>query len=159
LLSIGDGNTPRPLLHESWREGLAVFSPDGNWIAYASDAEGRLEVYVTPFPGLGKKEKISTDGGCFPVWSRDGKELFYRNGDKMMVTTIETEPEFRVAGSDVLFEGQYLTSGGGPNYDVSPDGRQFLMVKESGEQAGTNQLIVVVNWFEELKRLVPTGKK
>jgi serine/threonine-protein kinase len=157
LLSIEDGNTPRPLIRESWEEGDPVFSPDGDWIAYVSDAEGRPEVYVTPYPGPGKKEKISTDGGYQPVWSRDGKELFYRRGDEMIAATIETEPEFRVTDSEVLFEGRYLT-GWYRNYDVSRDGQRFLMVKESEDQPAATQLIVVLNWFDELKRLVPTGK-
>ncbi|MHC4632354.1 MAG: TolB-like translocation protein, partial [Planctomycetota bacterium] len=118
--------------------------------------EGQSEVYVTPYPGPGGK-KVSTGGGYHPVWSRDSKELFYRSGDKMMAVTYETEPEFRVTGSEVLFEGRYL-SGWYRNYDVSLDGQRFLMIKESEEQPAATQLIVVLNWFEELKRLVPTEK-
>jgi len=156
LLSIEDGNTPRPLICESWEERDPVFSPDGNWIAYVSDAEGWLEVYVTPYPGPGKKKKISTDGGYHPLWSRVDKELFYRSGDKMIAATFETEPEFRVTSSEVLFEGRYLA--GGYHYDVSLDGQRFLMVKESEDQPAASQLIVVLNWFEELKRLVPPWK-
>ncbi|UCC98962.1 MAG: PD40 domain-containing protein, partial [Phycisphaerales bacterium] len=153
LLPVEDGNAPRSFLCESWDEWGAVFSPDGDWIAYASEAEGTSEVYVTPYPEP-VPQKISTDGGYHPVWSRDGKELFYRCGDKMMALTIETEPEFRVIDSEVLFEGQYLT-GARRNYDVSGDGQRFLMVKESEEQPAATQLIVVLNWFDELKRLVP----
>jgi serine/threonine-protein kinase len=157
LLPIEDGNTPRSLLCESWDEWCAVFSPDGEWIAYVPEAEGTSEVYVTPYPEL-IPQKVSTDGGYHPVWSRDGKELFYRCGDKMMALTIETESEFRVIDSKVLFEGQYLT-GLRQNYDVSSDGQRFLMVKESDDQPAASQLIVVLNWFEELKRLAPTEKE
>lgn len=152
-LCVEDGNMPRSLLHESWDEDNAVFSPDGNWIAYESNREGSSEVYVTPYPGSVAK-KISTGGGYHPIWSRDGRELFYRCGDKMMAATIETEPEFRVTGPEVLFEGQYLT-GDIRNYDASEDGQRFLMIKESEGQPAATQLVVVLNWFEELKRLVP----
>ncbi|MHC4327374.1 MAG: protein kinase domain-containing protein [Planctomycetota bacterium] len=156
FLSVEDSNTPRPLLCESWNERSGVFSPDGNWIAYQSDREGSDEVYVTPFPGPVAK-KISTGGGHQPMWSRDGKELFYRAGDKMKAAIIETEPEFTVTDSEELFAGKHL-AGWGRSYDVSGDGQRFLMVKEGEEKRAATQLIVVLNWFEELKRLVPTGK-
>lgn len=157
LLSGDDANTPQPLLHETCAEVHAVFSPDGNWIAYQSDQEGQNEVYVTPYPGLVAK-KISTGGGYYPLWSGNGKELFYLCGDKMIAATIETKPEFKVTGYEVLFEGQYFT-GLNRNYDVSPDGQRFLMIKESEEQPSAAQLILVLNWFEELKRLVPSGNR
>jgi len=159
LLSTEDGNMPQLLLHESWDERNAVFSPDGNWIAYQSNSEGSDEVYVTPYPGLIPK-KISTGGGCNPAWSRDGKELFYRVGDKLIAVSIETEPEFKVTGSEVLFEIRSLawTDDWCRNYDVSGDGLRFLMVKQDEEESAANQLVVVQNWFEELKRLVSTGK-
>ncbi len=156
LLSTEDGNTPQPLLHESWSGRSGVFSPDGHWIAYQSGREGRSEIYVSPYPGRGG-QKISTEGGNNPVWSGDGTELFYLRGDKMIAVSIETEPQFRVTGSEVLFEEKYLKDFR-RNYDVSGDGQRFLMVKESEEQPGASQLVVVLNWFEELKRLVPTEK-
>ncbi|MHC4432035.1 MAG: protein kinase domain-containing protein [Planctomycetota bacterium] len=155
FLSVEDANTPRPLLRESWNERSGVFSPDGNWIAYQSDREGSDEVYVTPFSGPVPK-KISTGGGHQPVWSRDGKELFYRVGDKMKSAVIETEPEFKATDSEDLFAGKHL-AGWGQSYDVKGDGQRFLMIKESEEREAAAQLIVVLNWFEELKRLVPTG--
>jgi len=148
-----DENTQQSLLHESWTECNAVFSPDGSWIAYQSNQEGLDHVYVSPFPVPAPK-KISTGGGYNPLWSPNGKEIFYRNGDKMIAVTIESEPETRVMASEVLFEGQYYTDGN-RSYDVSRDGQRFLMLKESEDQAAATQLIVVHNWFEELKRLVP----
>ena len=109
---------------------------------------------MEPYPGPGPKIKISTEGGYEPKWSRDGKELFYRNavGDRVTAATIETEPEFRVIGYEELFEGKYLT-GESNHYDVAPDGR-FLMIQES-EESTPPCIHVVLNWFEELKRLVP----
>lgn len=156
LFSTEDANAPRALLRESWDERQAVFSPDGDWIAYVSDEGGGPDLYVAPYPGPGEIEKISTDGGYQPVWSRDGKELFYRSGNEMMAATIETGPGLSVTGSKVLFEGHYLT-GYHRNYDVSSDGQRFLMIKEAEGQPAATQLAVVLNWFEELKRLVPTG--
>jgi serine/threonine protein kinase/Tol biopolymer transport system component len=151
-----DENTQQSLIHESWTERNAVFSADGNWIAYQSNQEGLNQVYVSPFPEPAPK-KISTGGGYNPLWSPDGKEIFYRNGEKMIAVTIETEPEIRVIASEVLFEGLYYTDSN-RSYDVSQDGQRFLMIKESEDQPAANQLIVVLNWFEELKRLVPIGK-
>jgi Tol biopolymer transport system component len=127
-----------------------VWSPDGKWIAYASDESGRWEVYVEPYPGTGAKTMISTDGGQQPLWSRDGKELFYRSGDKMMAATVRTEPELDVAEITELFERRFLSRINYRSYDVTSGGT-FLMIQEPQESAplGIN---VVLNWFEELKR-------
>ena len=106
------------------------------------------------YPGPGQKVMISTEGGYQPVWSRDGKELFYRSGrgsPKMIAATIETEPEFRVIEYKKLFETINFR-----DYDVAPDGR-FLMIQEPQEPTPF-RINVVLNWSEELKRLVPPGK-
>ncbi|MHC4557797.1 MAG: protein kinase domain-containing protein [Planctomycetota bacterium] len=163
LLSAEDANTTRPLICESGNEDNGVFSPDGKWIAYESDRDERHnEVYVAPYPVPVVNTKISSSGGYHPlwspVWSADSKELFYRNGDKMIAVTIETELELKVSEPNTLFVKQYYT-GLERGYDVSRDGEKFLMIKESNEQQAATQLFVVINWFEELKRLVPTGKK
>ncbi|MDA2939179.1 hypothetical protein MYX75_13080, partial [Acidobacteria bacterium AH-259-A15] len=95
-----------------------------------------------------------------PVWSAQGRELFYRSGQAMMVVTIKTEPTFTRGSPEVLFTGRYFDILG-RQYDISPDGQRFLMIKEGGQTEETSaptQLIVVQNWFEELKRLVPTGE-
>ena len=122
---------------------------------------GARETYVQPFPGPGGKWQISTEGGTEPVWNPNGRELFYRSGDKMMVVDITTQPSFSVGKPKLLFEGPYEpTPATFPYYDVSPDGQRFLMLKpaESAETAPT-QINVVLNWFEELKRRVPAGTK
>ena len=137
-------------------------SPDGRWLVYASEESGRREIYVQPFPGPGGKWQISTEGGTEPVWNRNGRELFYRSGDKMMAVDISTQPSFAAGKPRKLFEGHYLPnpiSLARPNYDVSADGQRFLMVKPiEQEQAAPTQINVVLNWTEELKRLVPPGK-
>ena len=114
---------------------------------------------MSPYPEPDVKWLISgEEGGGEPVWSPDGSELFYRSGNKMMVVTVETEPTLRVGKSEELFEGSYTVSATNPGflqyYDISPDGQRFLMIKE--EQTAAGQINVVLNWFEELKRLVPT---
>jgi serine/threonine-protein kinase len=150
----------QPFLRTPFSESAPRFSPDGHWLAYISNESGRYEVYVQPYPGPGGKWQISTEGGTEPVWSRSGRELFYRSGGKMMVADIATRPSFTAGKPRMLFDGQYLpTPATTPNYDVSPDGQRFLMIKpsEAGEAAPT-QINVVLNWFEELKRRVPPGK-
>ena len=115
---------------------------------------------MQPFPGPGGKHQISTDGGTEPVWNPNGKELFYRSGDKMMVVDISTQPDFSIGKPKMLFQGPYVpTPFTFPNYDVSPDGQRFLMLKSSEQAASLTQIVVVQNWFEELKQKVPPGKK
>ena len=116
---------------------------------------------MQPYPGPGGKWQISTEGGTEPVWNPNGRELFYRSGNKMMAVDIATQPGFSAGKPRMLFEGPYRpTPVTNPNYDVSPDGQRFLMVKPSEqEQAAPTQINVVLNWFEELKRRVPVGCK
>jgi Tol biopolymer transport system component len=150
-----------PFLRTPFNEGVPQFSPDGRWLAYISDESGRFEVYVQPYPGPGGKWQISTEGGREPVWNHNGRELFYRSGDKMMAVDIVTQPGFTAGKPRTLFEGQYQpTAATFPNYDVSLDGQRFLMLKPVDQaQASPTQINVVLNWFEELKQKVPTGKK
>ena len=149
---------PELLIHTPFSELQPKLSPDGRWLAYTSNESGQSEVYVQPFPGLGGKWQISTDGGTEPAWSPQGTELFYRSGRRMMVVPVQTDPAFRAGRPEILFEGSYRGLNSAPAayqyYDISQDGQQFLMVKP-GQNPG--QINVVLNWFEELKRLVPTN--
>jgi serine/threonine-protein kinase len=143
-------------------DGAPQLSPDGRWLAYAADDEsGRREIYVQPYPGLGGKFQISTGGGNEPQWSRDGRELFYRSGNKMIAVAIATEGGFVAGKPRQLFEGNYITTLAGwvrANYDVSPDGQRFLMLKRVDQgRERLAQINVVLNWSEELKRRVPTN--
>jgi serine/threonine protein kinase/Tol biopolymer transport system component len=151
----------QPFLRTPFNESAPRFSPDGRWLAYVSDESGHWEIYVQPYPGPGGKWEVSTGGGTEPVWNPNGRELFYRSGDKMMVVEIATQPSFTAGKPRVLFEGRYEPSPAtSPNYDVSPDGQRFLMFKTAeASDAAPTQINVVLNWFEELKRRVPARKK
>ena len=151
----------QPFLRTPYNETSPRFSPDGRWLAYISNESGRYEVYVQPYPGPGGKWQISTEGGAEPAWNPNGRELFYRSGDKMMAVDIATQPGFTVGKSRALFAGWYeATPATFSNYDVTPDGQRFLMLKRSEQEASApTQINVVLNWFEELKRRVPTNRK
>ena len=156
-----DSHQIQPFLRTAAFLDAPQFSPDGRWIAYASTESERREIYVQPYPGPGGKWQISTDGGTEPQWNRNGRELFYRSGDKMMAVDISTQSGFVAGKPKQLFEGHYaMNLLARADYDVSPDGQRFLMLKPTEqEQAAPAQINVVLNWTEELKRLVPTGNK
>jgi serine/threonine-protein kinase len=126
--------------------------------ACKSEESGGEEVYVQAYSGPGGKWQISTEGGVEPVWARNGRELFYRTEDRMMAVEIRTQPAFSVGTPRLLFEGEYVYLPWGANYDVSADGQRFLMLKPSEEQQPATQINVVLNWFEELKKRVPSGQ-
>jgi Tol biopolymer transport system component len=146
LLSRTDGKT-RPYFQSKFTETSPTVSPDGNWLAYVSDESGRPDVYVQPFPNPGAKVKISTEGGEEPVWARNGREIFFRSGDKMLASAITSQAGFHAERPRVLFTGTYA-----PTFDVSPDGQHFVMFQPGEEEQGASQIIVIQNWFEELKR-------
>jgi len=150
----------QPFLRTQFSEGAPRFSPDGRWLAYVSDESGRIEVYLQPYPGPGAKWQISTEGGTEPVWNPNGRGLFYRQGNKMMAVDVTTQPIFSAGRPKMLFEGPYVPAPALlPDYDVSPDGQRFLMLKPAESQASApTQIHVVLNWFEELKKRVPTGR-
>lgn len=153
----GDG-TSEPLLATPFNELGASISPDGRWVAYVSDESGRPEVYVRAYPGPGGRWLISTDGGNHPVWGPDGKEIFYRAfpGGGMVSVPVEARTEFSPGRPSKLFDGRFEVGDRTfRSYDISPDGKRFLMVQGEEESAST-EVVVVLNWFQELERLVPT---
>jgi serine/threonine-protein kinase len=159
LLSLEGDRKPKPFLRTASNEFGPVFSPDGRWLAYVSDESGRPEIYVQPFSGPGAKWQISTEGGTEPTWARNGRELFYRNGDKLMMAAVETKPVFSAAKPILLFEGHYeIGLSGVEDYDVAPDGQRFLMIKTVAQEAPPTHVNVVLNWSDELRRLAPVGK-
>ena len=157
------GAEPQPLVSGPFRQGTATFSPDGRWLAYRSDETGEFEIYVQPYPGPGPKTPVSIGGGSAPIWSHDGRELFYRNGRQVMAVEIQAAAALSAGAPQRLFEGDYLVGGtGGRRYDVAPDGR-FLMieraaVRQAEGESTSAQFVAVLNWFEELKQLAPTDR-
>ena len=151
-------------MQTSFNEQYADLSPDGRWLAYVSNQSGRVEVYVQPYPGPGARQQISVDGGTAPAWSRDGRELFYMTAPsvggqaaltKMMVVPVQLQPTFTAGTPRMLFEGRYGATANIRGYDVSPDGRRFLMVQQK-ERPATRvaDMIIVQNWIEELNQRV-----
>jgi eukaryotic-like serine/threonine-protein kinase len=153
-LLTGATRTVQPLIQTPFSARDPRFSPDGHWLAFGSNESGRPEVYVQPFPGLGAKWQISTEGGVAPVWEGHGRELFYQSGNKLMAVAIQTQPTFVAGPPHVLFDGAYVADGSN-DYDVAPDGR-FIMIQTGQSEAPATQIALVQNWFEELKRRAPT---
>jgi serine/threonine-protein kinase len=155
VLPTDSGRKPRPLLTTQFVEGGPTLSPDGQWLAFVSNQSGDNEVYVRQLFGSRKKTRISSDGGQEVAWSPDGHELFYRTGDRMMAVDIVTRPTLRAGKPHLLFERAFAKGGPWRDYDLSLDGRRFLMLKPTMEDVPLTQLNVVLNWLEELNRLVP----
>jgi Tol biopolymer transport system component len=154
-LSLTGDHELRPFLESPANEIDARFSPDGRWVAYQSDESGRPEIYVTAFPSPGARAQVSIDGGSAPVWSRDGREIFFAGNGKMMAAPVETRPEFRAGLPRPLFDLGNLDQ----DYDVAPDGQRFVMIRGRAQGATSSTLAVVSGWFDELKRRAPQEKR
>jgi Tol biopolymer transport system component/tRNA A-37 threonylcarbamoyl transferase component Bud32 len=125
-------------------------SPDGRWVVYASDESGSFQVVVRPFPGPGAQVTVSVGGGDTPVWSRDGRRIFYPDGTKLLAASVATSPTFSVTARDVLFEGnRAVMNPGHAAFDVSPDGKSFLMLRPV--VANSEEIVVIPNWKAELR--------
>jgi serine/threonine-protein kinase len=170
ILPTGGDGKPRLLLKEKYYEAQPQVSPDGRWIAYTSNESGQNQVCVRPFPEVeGGLWQVSTTGGDSPLWSPDSREIFFRNGDAVMGTSLRTDPTFSFETPKMLFRGTYVRSvlafgnWDFATWDISPDGQRFLMMKElaaaTAVERGLRKITVILNWYEEIKRLVPTGKK
>jgi serine/threonine-protein kinase len=144
-----DESTLETLLDGPDDELAPIVSPNGKWVAYVSDYSGIDEIYVTSFPVPAARSKISNKGGNSPTWSPDGKTLYYLEGLKMIAVAIETEPAFRVLGRESLFEGEYVQYRWSRQYDITPDGEHFVMIKNPPR----GDIEVITNWFQELNNL------
>jgi Tol biopolymer transport system component len=164
-----DGTVLRPgksevFLATPFQELQAAFSPDGKWLAYYSDESGAFEVNVRAFPDKGSKWQISNSGGMYPVWSRNGRELFYRTQDnQIMVVNYTSKGDSFVADKPrVWSERRIANIGQFMNYDVAPDGKRIaaIMAAETPEaQTTQSHVIFLMNFFDELRRRVPVDKK
>jgi serine/threonine protein kinase/Tol biopolymer transport system component len=164
MLAMEGEHSRTPLIKEKLPVTQPKVSPDGKWIAYVSVQSGKPEIFVRPFPEVDKgKWQVSTTGGIGPLWSPDGRKIFYRSGDCAMAVGVETAPSFRLGKPEILFRSNYYYWGVGsmiqPVWDIRPDGKGFMMIKEVDSTATsaevTPKINVVVNWLEELKQRVP----
>ncbi len=156
-LSIEDDAEPRVVVGTQFNELQPALSSNGRWLAYVSDVTGREEVWVGPYSSSGGSQRVSSNGGTEPVWSRDGQELFYLEGSKMMAVPVETEGQaFGFRAAVELFDEPFHHEQQ-PSYDVAPDGRFAMLVDGTDpERRGEGeQLVVVLNWTQELLELVP----
>ena len=153
---------PRPLLNDAERRGsetAGMFSPDGRWIAYVSDASGRDEVYLTPFPGPGARWQVSTRGGSWPMWNPAGGELFYLSGQTVMSVRITASSSSPASAAKRLWEGDFTVfrAKNYVPYDVARDGERFLMMRPAHGDPNPTSINLVLGWLDELERQVPTG--
>jgi Tol biopolymer transport system component len=165
MLHLAGGTwTKKPFVQTPFEEAGAAFSPDGHWVAYVSRKAGRNDVYARPFPGPGPEVTISVDGGQEPVWGPSGRELFYRHEGRLLVAKIAEASDRLTAGSpSPVFDDRFVPDFTGinamANYDISPEGRRFVMVDEPAAPKAPLEAVrfqVVLNWTDELKRRVPT---
>jgi Tol biopolymer transport system component len=157
ILSAGADAKPTAVVNTHADEGEPCFSPDGRWLAYTSfDSPGPSEILIRSFPGPGGAVPVSTEGGRVARWSPNGRELFYRQGTKVMAVPLEIGSTIKPGMPTVIVDDKYLSQYD-VTYDVMPDGS--LVLVEAPEIPPTTHLNLVLNWFEELKRLCPTGKK
>ena len=152
----GDQRSVLPIVTGPASEIQPRFSPNGGWIAYQSNETGRPEIYVRPFPDAGARVQVSTEGGTEPVWAHSGRALFYRTSAGIVSVAVTTGATFSLGERRVVLPGDYLTDPSHSNYDVSPDGNQFLMLKQAGAAATP---IIVHNWGRELREKLAAGKK
>ena len=148
LATLDSTASAHPLIKTTGDVFTARFSPDGQWLAYASGGIGDIEVYVTAVSGRGGRFQISTAGGIEPVWAPDGHTLYYRTTSRMMAASVVTTPAFAVTRRDSLFVDSYVNGIFEHSYDISPDGKSFLMLR------GGNPLqraVVVFGWLDELR--------
>jgi serine/threonine-protein kinase len=164
IMPLEGDHARKPLLQGKYYYDHPRISPDGRWLAYASNESGQDEIYVRPYPEVNNgRWQVSINGGDGPLWSPDGRELYYRNGESVMAVPVETRPIFKPGKPKALFRGTYFSVIVGQavlsQWDISPDGKRFLMMKEAtstGKPAESPRKInIVLNWFEELKQRVP----
>jgi Tol biopolymer transport system component len=146
-----DGKDPIAVANGPATETGGRFSPDGRWIAYSSNESGRSEIYIVSFPGLVSRRQVSSDGGTSPEWDRQGRTLYYLQNGTLVAHEVNTAVEFTKGRAQKLFATEAI------GFQVAPGGRFLLM--ELNPQSADSPLYVIVNWFEELKRLVPASKK
>jgi Tol biopolymer transport system component len=153
VMRLDGDRTPRRLFAAPAGESDGQFSPDGKWIAYQAAVSTRQEIYVAPFPGPGPRRQVSTDGGTEPLWSRDGRELFFQSGTRLMSVTVTPGTTFSASAPRLVHEGRFLkTVNGNTPWSITKDGRRFLRIQQVEPERPVTHISVVLNWFDEAKR-------
>jgi serine/threonine-protein kinase len=163
VLAVGGDRRPKTLLAKNFGSVDGALSPDGRWLAYESDEPGHYEIYVRPYPDVEAQQwVISSGGGEEPKWAPDGRTLFFRSAKSLMAAAVETGPRFSFRAPEAVLDirGYEFRRGPPRTYDVSPDGQRFLLAKpvagaDADSVAQPLRTVIVQNWTEELKRLVP----
>ena len=158
MRQVADSAEFEGFLTAEWEEGNAEISPDGRWVAYQSDESGEPRIYVHSFPVVTGQHSVSPGLGTDPVWSPDGRTLYYRSGAQFFAVAVTTEPAFTVSAPDLLFDepryARIQSQGWVRNWDIHPDGSRFVMVSAGGRGGGASlsEVYLVTNWFEELRQ-------
>ena len=152
----GNDRTPRPVVATEFDELAPRLSPDGKWIAYVSNESGRYDVYVRPFPNPGGRVVVSSGGGEEPLWSRDGRQIFYRSPSAIIIAaTVSLSANPEVVARDTIMADDFLANPFHPMYDVTPDGKRLLLLEGDANQ---RQLTVILNWTRSLEARLATKK-
>jgi Tol biopolymer transport system component len=153
MLRLDGDHTPQRLFTDSAGESDPQISPDGKWIAFQAAVSSRQEIFVAPFPAAGPRRQVSTDGGGEPLWSRDGHELYFQSGTKLMSVSISPGVSFASSVPRLVHEGRFFrTINGNTSYDITPDGSRFLRIEQVTPARPITQMELVLNWFQELNR-------
>ena len=155
VLPINGDRTPMPVVRTEFNEYHARFSPDGRWLAYVSEKTGAAEVYVQGYPEAGRPVRLSSNGGTSPAWRGDGRELFFRSGNRIMLVSVSPGKEAPFGSPETLVEPPFAAPAfaTGSHFDVSPDGQRFVVI--AAEERTPKQLRLVLNWSAELGTLLP----
>ena len=148
-----NGGAPAAFLSTKALEFQPRISPDGRHVVYVSNESGSPEVYLTRFPSGGGKWQVSVNHGLYPIWSRSGDEIYYRNEDTLMAVTVKTDPSPMLGTPQILFQaGEKGLIVRQRAFDITPDGRHFITVKQLEKETGRDQIVVVTNWFSEFEK-------
>ncbi len=153
VLPLDGDRTPHRLfpLPAAGQDGQ--ISPDGRWVAYQSIVASRQEIFVAPFSGTGERRLVSTDGGTEPLWSRDGRELFYQSANRLMGVTVTPGATFAASPPQLVQEGRFIaSSNGNTSFSITNDGTRFLRIQPVDEAPAITHIEVVLNWFSALTR-------
>ncbi len=158
LMQLDGVRESRPFFREPAGESDGQISPDGRWVAFEASVSSRKEIYVAPFSGPDARHQVSTGGGTEPLWSRDGRELFFQSGTQLMNVTVAPGAAFSASVPRLAHEGRYFKqSNGNTSWSITPDGGRFLRIQSAEPERAFTQFELVLDWFAELKSRGATG--